>query len=233
MRINQYLANCGITSRRKAEKLILNGLVKVNGNVVTELGTDIKQDDIVEYKGERVILENNKIYLMMNKPKGYLTSVSDDRGRPTVMKLVKNVSERVYPVGRLDFNTEGLLLLTNDGEFANEVMHPSKHISKTYKVTLKTKPKTEHLEQIRKGLVIDGTKTLPAVLTRPKFDDGLYSLEITIFEGRNREIRKLFEAVGYNVFALKRLRIGKLELGELPLKAVRELTKNELLLIFK
>ncbi len=233
MRINQYLASCGITSRRKAEELVLNGRVKINGLVNTSLSTVVNTGDLVELDGKKVSLEEKKVYIMLNKPKGYLTSVSDDRGRPTVMKLLKGISERVYPVGRLDYNTEGLLLLTNDGEFANKVMHPSKHVSKTYSVTLKTKPKSEHLNELRKGVVIDNVKTQPCIITRPKNINGLYNLEITIFEGRNREIRKMFETVGYKVYALKRISIGKLILGDLPLKSYKLLDENQLKLVFE
>ncbi len=233
MRINQYLASCGLTSRRKAEELVLQGRVKVNNQIVTNLSTVVSEKDIVECDGKRVALSEEKIYLMINKPKGYLTSVSDDRGRPTIMKLVEGIKERVYPVGRLDFNTEGLLLLTNDGEFANSVMHPSKHIAKTYKVTLKSKPKPAELELLRKGILLDDVKTLPAIIGRPKNEDGLYTLDVTIFEGKNREVRRMFEHIGYKIYALKRTKIGQLELGDLPLKSVKKLNKSDLKLIYK
>lgn len=233
MRINQYLASCGVTSRRKAEELILSGKVKVNGQVVTVLSTDIKNEDVVEFDGNVIKPQSNKVYIMLNKPKGYLTTVSDDRGRPTVLKLIKNVNERIFPVGRLDYNTEGLLLLTNDGEFSNLVTHPSKHISKTYEVLLKTKPSNESLQKLRSGVELDGVKTLPAVVSKPKNADGLYLVEIKIFEGKNRQVRRMFEAVGYKVFALKRTSVGCLQLKDLPLKNYRFLNKNEINMIFK
>lgn len=234
MRINQYLASCGICSRRKAEELIKNNLIKVNGVVNNVLSTDIKVGiDKVEYKGKLVKPEEKKVYLMLNKPKGYLTSVSDDRGRPTVLKLIKDVNERIFPVGRLDYNTEGLLILTNDGEFANSITHPSKHISKTYEVLLKQKPMVDKLQELRNGIEIDGEKTLPAYISKPRCVDGLYLLEVTIFEGKNRQVRKMFEAIGYKVFSLKRIAVGKLTLQNLPLKAYKHLTEDDIKLIFK
>ena len=137
MRINKYLASCGICSRRKAEELIKSGKITINGNVVTDLSTIIKDNDIVAYNGKKVSLEQNKVYIMLNKPKCYICSLKDEKDRLTVLKLTKGVKERIFPIGRLDYNTEGLLLLTNDGDFANSIIHPSKHIEKTYEVKTK------------------------------------------------------------------------------------------------
>jgi 23S rRNA pseudouridine2605 synthase len=233
MRINKFLASCGVGSRRKVEEFILNGDVSVNGKVVTDLSTDINENtDIVKYNGRIVKLESDKVYIMLNKPKGYLCTVSDDRDRPTVMKLIKE-EHRVYPIGRLDFNTEGLLLLTNDGELANKIMHPSGKISKTYLVTLKSKPKSDELDKLRKGVILEDGMTQPAILERPKLNNGLYEVVITIFEGRNRQVRRMFEAIGYKVFALKRFKIGQLELGDLELKKYKYLNEKELEKIFK
>ena len=232
MRINKFLANCGIGSRRKVEEYITEGKVKVNGNVVTNLATDIDEiKDRVTFNNKPVKLENDNVYIMINKPKGYLCTVSDDRERPTVVKLVKE-KLRIYPVGRLDYNTEGLLLLTNDGDFANKVMHPSNRISKTYLATLKSRPKPDELDKLRKGIMLDDGMTQPAIVERPKLANGLYEVVITIFEGRNRQVRRMFEAIGYKLFALKRLKIGKLELGELELKEYRYLDKKELNKVF-
>ena len=233
MRINKFLASCGIGSRRKVEEYIISGKIKVNGDVVTNLATDIDEvNDKVTYNNKLVKLENDKVYIMINKPKGYLCTVSDDRERPTVVRLVKE-KLRIYPVGRLDYNTEGLLLLTNDGDFANKVMHPSNRISKTYLATLKSKPKTEELDKLRKGVMLEDGLTQPAIVERPKPANGLYEVLITIFEGRNRQVRRMFEAIGYKLFALKRLKIGKLELGQLELKDYRYLDKKELNKIFE
>lgn len=232
MRINRYLASCEIGSRRKVEEYITSGLVKVNGAVVTNLATEISDSDVVEYKGKVVKPNNDRVYVMLNKPKGYICSLSDEQDRPTVVKLIKE-DVRLYPVGRLDYNTEGLLILTNDGDFANKVMHPRNKIGKTYEVTLKTKPKTADLDELRAGVMLEDGLTQPAVVEHPKPKDGLYVLNITIFEGKNREVRRMFKAVGYNVFALKRIRVGKLELGDLPTKQYRRLNKSELDKIFK
>lgn len=232
MRINRYLASCGIASRRKAEEYILKGLVSVNGEKVTSLSTEIAENDIVLFDGKKINIENEMVYLMLNKPKGYICSVKDEKDRPTVMKLIKE-KQRVYPVGRLDYNTEGLLLLTNDGDFANRVVHPSGQIGKTYEVVLKAKPKSEELDQLRKGVMLEDGLTQPAIVSRVVFDDGLYKLNITIFEGKNREVRRMFKAIGYNVFALKRVKIGDLKLGDLPLKQYRKLTQSEIEKIFR
>lgn len=226
------MASCGIASRRKAEEYILKGLVSVNGEKVTSLSTEIAENDIVLFDGKKINIENEMVYLMLNKPKGYICSVKDEKDRPTVMKLIKE-KQRVYPVGRLDYNTEGLLLLTNDGDFANRVVHPSGQIGKTYEVVLKAKPKSEELDQLRKGVMLEDGLTQPAIVSRVVFDDGLYKLNITIFEGKNREVRRMFKAIGYNVFALKRVKIGDLKLGDLPLKQYRKLTQSEIEKIFR
>lgn len=232
MRINKFLASCGIGSRRKVEEYINNGEVSVNGEIITDLSTDVDENTaVVKYKGKIVQLQNDKVYLMLNKPKGYICSVKDDKDRPTVMKLIKD-KNRVYPIGRLDYNTEGLLLFTNDGEFANKIMHPSGHISKTYVVTLKSKPTPQQLDNLRKGVMLDDGITQPAIVDRPKNVNGLYQLNITIFEGRNRQVRRMFEHIGYKIYNLQRIKIGKLELGDLPLKQSRYLTKNEIEKIF-
>lgn len=232
MRINRYLATCELGSRRKVEEYISSGLIKVNGVVTINLATEIGDNDVVEYGGKVVKPNTEKMYVMLNKPKGYICSLSDEQDRPTIVKLIKE-SVRLYPVGRLDYNTEGLLILTNDGDFANKVMHPRNKIGKTYEVTLKTKPKTTDLDRLRAGVMLEDGMTQPAIVEHPKAKDGLYVLNITIFEGKNREVRRMFKAVGYNVFALKRIKVGKLELGDLPTKQYRKLTKSELEKIFK
>lgn len=232
MRINQYLAHSGLCSRRKAEDLIKNGEIMLNGNVVQSLATNVLDGDKVEYAGKQVKLESQFVYYMLNKPKGYMCTVTDTQNRPTVVDLIKT-NVRIYPIGRLDYNTEGLLLLTNDGEWANKVIHPNSNVSKTYKVYLKVKPRADRLDIIRNGVICKGVRYAPAIVTRPVLEDGLYTVNVTIFEGKNREVRNMFSEIGYHVYALKRVSIGKLKLGDLPLKAYRKLTEKDKRLIFE
>ena len=232
MRINKFLASAGIGSRRKVEELVTNGLITVNGEVVTNLVTDISENDMVEFKGKRVSLAENKVYFMLNKPKCYITSVSDEKGRKTVLNLMKGVKERVFPVGRLDYNTEGLLLLTNDGDFANSIIHPSKHISKTYEVFTRVKPTSSGLNQLKKGVNIDGVAYMPAILGQTvKYNDGFLTT-ITIFEGKNHQVKNMFSYIGAKVYDLKRIKIGELTLGDLQNGKFRKLDDNELKKIF-
>lgn len=232
MRINQYLAHCGICSRRKAEQLILDKKIAINGEVVVSLSTEINDNDVVTYLGKQVKPENVFVYYILNKPKGYLSTASDDRNRPTVLNIVKD-NNRIYPVGRLDFNTEGLLILTNDGEWANKVIHPRNNIEKTYEVLMKTKPSPAQLHQIQSGVSIDGVLVKPVRISKVTNQDGLFRIEISVMEGKNREIRQLFDNAKCKIFALKRISIGKLKLGDLPTKQYRKLTESERELIFK
>ncbi len=228
MRINKFLASAGIGSRRKVEELITNGLITINGEVVSNLATDVLETDTVEYKGKKVVLNENRVYFILNKPKCYITSVSDEKGRKTVLNLMKGVKERIFPVGRLDYNTEGLLILTNDGDFANSIIHPSKHISKTYEVFTRVKPTSSGLNQLKKGVCIDGIQYMPAVVgSTVKFNDGFLTT-ITIFEGKNHEVRNMFSYINAKVYDLKRIKIGELTLGDLQSGKFRKLDKNEL-----
>ncbi|MBE5738440.1 MAG: rRNA pseudouridine synthase [Clostridiales bacterium] len=232
MRINKYLASCELGSRRKVEEFILKGDVSVNGQKVTELGYDVKDADIVKYKGKEVHPQTNKVYIMLNKPKCYITSKSDEKDRRIVMDLVKSCKEEVFPVGRLDYNTEGLLLLTNDGEWANNITHPSKNISKTYEVKTKYAVTKKQVKELTNGIVIDDKRTLPAVVELMGQDGDFFVTHITIFEGRNREVRKMFEAINLKIYNLKRLSIGALELDDLQMGKFRYLNKNEINLVF-
>lgn len=216
MRINKYLASAGIASRRKCEELILNGDIKVNGKVVKELATEIADNDIVLYKNKPVVLNEEKVYYIFNKPKGCVTTSSDDRGRKTVLDYFEDVPERLFCVGRLDYNTQGLLILTNDGDFANEIMHPSKHISKTYLVEIKGKLNDEEIKKLQNGVEIDGKKTLPSLVKIVEEKENKSFIEITIYEGRNRQVRKMFEAVNKLVINLERIKIGNLTLNSIP-----------------
>lgn len=223
------IADSGICSRRKAEQLISQGRVKINGHPV-KLGDKCGFKDLVTIDGERIYIprKKNYIYLMMNKPRGYVTTVSDELDRRCVMDLLDGVEERVYPVGRLDRNSEGLLLFTNDGEFANSIMHPSRHVSKTYRVTVRPDISDDQLVALSEGVEIDGKKTLPASVVVKEKEQGRVVLLITIREGRNRQIRKMCEGVGLEVARLRRISIGPLKLGMLKPGTFRELTAEEL-----
>ncbi len=229
IRIQKMIADSGFCSRRKAEELISKGRVKLNGRPV-KLGDKCGFKDIITIDGERIYMPKKKnfIYIMMNKPRGYVTTVSDELDRRCVMDLLEDVEERVYPVGRLDRNSEGLLLFTNDGEFANNIMHPSRHITKTYRVTVRPDINDEQLVQLSEGVEIDGKKTLPATVVVKEKQQGRVVLLITIKEGRNRQIRKMCEAVGLEVARLRRVSVGPLRLGMLKPGTWRELTPDEL-----
>ncbi len=232
MRINKYLAACELGSRRKVEEYILKGDISVNDSIISELGFDVKDSDIVKYRGKVVKPQTNKVYLMLNKPKCYITTKSDEKDRRIVMDLVKSCKEQVFPVGRLDYNTEGLLLLTNDGDWANNITHPSKNIPKTYEVKTKFQLNNKQIKALQSGIVIDGKKTLPAKVEVLGTEGEYYVSNITIFEGRNREIRKMFDAIALKIYNLKRLSIGSLQLGDLKMGKFRYLEKKEIQLVF-
>lgn len=228
-RIQKIIADAGYCSRRKAEELISEGKVTLNGRPV-KLGDKAGSKDIIAVEGQRIYIPKKKkmIYIMLNKPRGYVTTVSDELDRKCVMDLLEGLDERVYPIGRLDRNSEGLLLFTNDGEFANNIMHPSRHISKTYRVTVRPDISDEQLVRLAEGVEIDGKKTLPANVVVKDKQPGRVVLLITIKEGRNRQIRKMCEAVGLEVARLRRISIGPLKLGMLKPGTFRELTPDEL-----
>ena len=229
IRLQKIIAESGLCSRRKAEEFIKQGKVKVNGRPV-KLGDGATARDIVTVDGERIHVpkHRNKLYIMMNKPRGYVTTMSDEMDRRCVTDLLEGVNERVYPIGRLDRNSEGLLLFTNDGQFANDIMHPSKHITKTYRVTVRPDITDEQLVNLSEGVVIDGKKTLPASVIVLDHQQGRIVLQITIREGRNRQVRKMCEAVGLEVARLRRTAIGPIKLGMLKPGTFRELTAEEL-----
>ena len=223
------IADSGYCSRRKAEELISRGKVKLNGHPV-KLGDKCGFKDIITIDGERIYMprKKNLLYIMMNKPRGYVTTVSDELDRRCVMDLLDGVEERVYPIGRLDRNSEGLLLFTNDGDFANSIMHPSRHVSKTYRVTVRPDITDDQLVQLSEGIDIDGRKTMPASVVVKEKEQGRVVLLITIKEGRNRQIRRMCEAVGLEVARLCRISIGPVKLGMLKPGTWRELTAEEL-----
>lgn len=210
IRINKYIASTGFCSRRRAETYIKEGRVKVNDEVITELGTVISREDIVKIDDRIINIENNKVYIMFNKPKGVISTAKEQFGRKSVLDSLK-VKERVYPVGRLDMDSEGLILLTNDGDFLNNVIHPTKHISKTYVVELKNKIEDEAISKLEDGVDIGGYTTKPCIIEKMSNK----KIKLTIFEGKNRQIRRMIECVNNKVVSLKRISIGKLELNDL------------------
>lgn len=231
MRINKYLALAGIGSRRKVEEFILNGQVKVNNKVVVELSTDINpKKDVVEYNGDKLTLPNSYVYYKLHKPKGYICSANDEHGRKTIFDLVK-VPERVFSVGRLDYNSEGLLILTNDGDFANKLTHPTNHVNKEYIVTIEGEIQESELAVLRAGVVEDGKRMPKAKVIMLEFKNNVSRLSVIIDEGQNRQIRRMFEAIGRTIILLKRVAIGGLRLGGLERGKFKELTDKELLSI--
>ena len=229
VRLQKFMADCGVASRRKSEQLIENGAVKVNGRTA-EIGDKINPDvDKVYVHNKRIVMKKKggKRYIMLHKPRGYITTMSDERGRKCVAELVKDIPERVYPIGRLDKDSEGLLLFTNDGEFANMIMHPKKRINKVYHVTVTPDMTDEQAEKISGGIVIDGRKTAPCEVRVMLRQEGRTNVEMVLHEGRNREIRKMCEAVGIKVIRLKRIAIGSVKMGKLKKGQWRDLTFDE------
>ncbi len=228
MRLEKFLAESGIASRRDAKKHIHAGRVTVNGERVLIPGTPIHpQQDVIECDGKRIEGKPKPIYLMLNKPVGYITTLRDDRGRPTVMELVRPIRERIYPVGRLDFDTEGLLLMTNDGELAYRLTHPSHEIKKTYIAWVDGQPSQGAIHQLRQGVEIEDGLTAPATVLEIGRKGELTQFKVIIHEGKKRQIRRMFRAVRHEVISLKRIQIGPLSLGNLPVGAYRLLTPVE------
>lgn len=229
VRLQKLIAESGLCSRRKAEELIKQGRVRVNGRTA-HIGDGATPNDVIMVDNDRLRIEKKreKYYIMLNKPRGYVTTMSDELDRRCVTELLEDFPDRVYPVGRLDRNSEGLLLFTNDGKFANDIMHPSRHISKTYRVTVRPPVNDEKLVNLSEGVVIDGRKTMPATVTVVTQEQERVVLQIIIREGRNRQIRKMCEAVGLEVVRLKRTAIGPVKLGMLKPGTYRELTSEEL-----
>jgi 23S rRNA pseudouridine2605 synthase len=235
VRLQKILAEFGVASRRKAEDLISEGRVKVNGRKA-QIGDSVvpsKDRILVDNQEVRISKESKKLYIMLNKPRGYITTLNDEQGRRCVAELVADVGDRVYPVGRLDRESEGMLLLTNDGSFAQTITHPSYHIPKTYFVSSRPQASQEQLTALEKGVVIDDVKTSPAKVNVLADEGDKTLLEITIYEGRNRQIRKMCEAVGLEVARLKRVSIGNQKLGGLKSGKWRELNKREVQLLLE
>lgn len=230
MRLQKYMAMCGVAARRKCEEIIASGRVAINGEVISQMGAQVEEGDRVTLDGQLITPEARKRYILYHKPAGEVTTVSDDKGRETVMDRFAGMDVRLYPVGRLDYDSEGLLLLTNDGELAQRLTHPSCEVDKTYLARVTGNPSGEALERLRRGVFMEGDerRTYPADV-RVVRDESLYSdVLVTIHEGRNRQVRRMFDAVGHRVLLLRRVRFGPLELGALRRGEWRELTEDEI-----
>lgn len=229
IRLNKYIANAGVCSRRAADKLIDENKVKVNGKVVLEKGTVIDTyKDNVEVNGKKISISEEKVYILLNKPKGYITTAKEQFNRPFVLDLI-NEKERVYPVGRLDMDTSGLLILTNDGQLTNKITHPKNHIHKTYEAILKNELSNVDMQKLEKGVDIGGYVTQPAKVQKL----GDKKVRITISEGKNRQVRKMFETVNNKVVELKRISIGKLTLENLEVGKFKYVKYEEICKVFK
>lgn len=233
-RLQKYMARCGVASRRKCEEIILSSKVKINDKIVNELGVKIDPSkDKVFYNGKRILPEENKLYIMLNKPEGYITSVKDEKGRKTILDLVK-VNERIYPIGRLDYDSSGLILLTNDGDIYNKIIHPRVEVEKKYIALCKGVFSDEEIKKFENGIDIGGYITANAKIKlidkeKDKKTNAVNSLvEIIIHEGKNRQIRKMCSALGHEVITLKRVAVGDIKLGYLKRGEWRNLTEDEL-----
>ncbi len=233
IRLQKFLSEAGVASRRKAEEMIRNGSIKVNG-VVAQIGDSVDpKKDTVLVKGKKVTKQKTMRYILLNKPRGYVTTTDDELGRKCVLELVKDVKERIYPVGRLDRVSEGALVLTNDGAFANAMMHPSKHVPKTYRVTVRPGITQEQVDILSTGIEIEGRMTAPADVYVISREEGRAVLEIVLYEGRNRQIRRMCEALNLEVARLKRTAVGSVKLGMLQTGEWRDLTPQEVEGLFK
>lgn len=231
MRINKYIASCGIASRRKSEELIIENRVKVNGKIINELSFQINEEkDKVEVDGKLIGIEKDLVYIMLNKPEGYVTTVKDQFDRKSVIDLVKDVGARVYPIGRLDYETSGLLLLTNDGDLTYKLTHPKHEVDKTYIATVKGIPTKSEITNFEKGLYIEDYKTAPAKIkiVKENIEKDYAVCEIKIHEGRNRQVRKMCKAINHPVMNLRRKAMGKIALKDVEVGKYRYLTNDEI-----
>ena len=228
MRINKFIASCGVASRRKAEQFITEGLVKVNNKVVTSLSFDIDETkDVVTLNDQKISLASEYVYYMLNKPKGYVTTMSDEKNRKSIIDLIGNINNRVYPVGRLDYESEGLLFLTNDGDLTHKLTHPKFGIQKKYIVKIEGPTKESELAVLRAGVVIDGVRYSKCKAELLSFENNISRIQITLTEGKNREIRKMFEAINREVIFLKRIEMAGIKLGGLKRGEIRKLSVYE------
>lgn len=228
MRLNKYIASAGICSRRKADELIANGNVKINGLTVKEMGCSVGDGDVVEVNGSVINIRRDNVYVVVNKPLGYITSMDDDKDRPTVAELVADIPERLFPVGRLDYNTTGLLIMTNDGQLTYTLTHPKHEVYKTYVARVAGVISDARIAKLRRGVDIGGFVTSPAKVRVIKQMPRYAVVEIKIREGKNRQVRKMFAAVGNKVQELQRTAIGEIRLGRLMQGHYRKLTRREI-----
>lgn len=233
VRLQKYLADCGVASRRKSEEIIKSGRVTVNGAVITEMGYKVACGDEVRVDGKKVMPEESKVYIALNKPYGYVTTVKDQFGRPAVVDLVRDIKVRLFPVGRLDYDTSGLIILTNDGDFTYRLTHPKHEIKKVYIAKVLGTFTKQEITKFESGLEIDDYVTAPSKIRVLESDAKTSTVEITIHEGKNRQVRKMCEKVGHPVVMLKRISIGNIQLDGLPEGKWRELTKDELAKVWK
>lgn len=233
VRLQKFLSQCGISSRRKAEELIRTGRIQVDGITVTAMGMLVDPEkQLIHCDGRQVLPAQELHYYLLNKPKGYVTTLSDPQGRPVVSSLLKNVAVRVFPVGRLDLDTEGALLLTNDGELAQRIQHPSNLTKKTYEAFIRGHLSPQSLRSLEKGILIDEKKTAPCTVRIEKTYPAQSRVHITLHEGRKHQVKKMFAAVGHPVLQLKRLSYGRLSLGPLPIGQYKKLEPHEIKKIF-
>ena len=228
MRLNKYIAQSGVASRRKADELTLAGKVKINGVVMDQPGYDVQEGDVVTVNGQDIRPEKKMVYIVLNKPKGFVTTAKDDQDRPTVMDLVTDIEERIFPIGRLDYNTTGMLLMTNDGDLAYRLTHPKHHVYKTYRARVNGILSMDKAERLRRGVDIGGFVTSKSKVEILKHGDHSTIVEIQIYEGKNRQVRKMFASVGNKVIDLERIAIGDLHLGHLKSGHWRKLTQREI-----
>lgn len=229
MRLQKYLAHAGVASRRASEELIKQGRVTINGQIVSEMGIMVCDKDEIAVDGSPVILPitDDKLYIALNKPVGYVSTASDQFGRPTVLDLVKEIKERLYPVGRLDYDTSGLIILTNDGDFTYRLTHPSHEIDKVYEAEVSGIPTPDEIKHFEKGIWIENYLTSPAKLSIVRVEEGNAVIHVTIHEGKNRQVRKMCKAIGHQVLKLKRISIGPIALTNLSEGKWRRLTNKE------
>jgi pseudouridine synthase len=233
LRLQKFLAHAGVASRRKCEDIISSGRVQIDGKTITAMGTQITPGkERITVDGKVIGSKEKLVYILLNKPKGYVTTASDPQGRPIVTSLLQNIKERVFPVGRLDLDTEGALLLTNDGKLTQSILHPSNEVFKTYEAEVKGTPQASALRTLETGIMVENKKTAPATVRFKRKKKQNSIIEITIHEGRKRQVKKMFQAIGHPVISLKRLAYGNLGLGNLGVGKYRFLNKNDLNLIF-
>lgn len=228
MRLQKYLAHAGVASRRRAEEMILRGEIAVNGRVRRELGTSVEERDVVSVRGRKIELTGDFEYLVLHKPLNVMTTMHDPQGRRTIVSLLPKDVPRVVPVGRLDYDTSGVLLLTNDGELAHILTHPKFGVQKTYRVTVHGRLQRDDVKRLREGLSLDGVKSAGAQLRAVAVRSGASIIDLTIHEGRNRQVRRMFEVLGHPVLTLVRMRFGPLRVGQLPVGGIRPASEREI-----